>query len=872
MKPYILDILEIDKTKLEVVGGKGANLGELSNIQGINVPSGFCITTEAYKKITANNTAINELLQALAGVKADEKEKISTLSSRLRSTIENLTVPAEITEAIVQALKRFDKNQSFAVRSSATAEDLTGASFAGQQDTYLNIVGEEEILRHIIKCWASLFTERAITYRIKNDFDHQMVFLSVVIQEMVTSDVSGILFTADPVTSDRKTMTIAAGYGLGEALVTGLVSPDTYKVRNGILITKSIGKQTVEIRADEQGGTSESPLEVDRQTKQALSDMQILELAELGKKIEDHFGNPQDIEWCLADNTFYVVQSRPVTTLFPAPESPDNIKRIYMSVGHMQVMTDPILPLGMSFFEFGSLFPVDHAGGRLYVDITLDLTTTQGRRIVKQKVDNMDLLMASAVRNVMANQDFMKSLPKGKGNFTKGTNLVPWLKEAYRMYKKNDPAILDDLVKRSEASLKALEQSLENLSGDAVFSRILDDRKELQARLFDATGFGAVLVCQYVAGWLNNNLQKWLGDQNVTNALAKSVSHNVTSEMGLALCGVSDVIRHYPEVMAYFAQAKEEHFFEDLSMLKGGPESAKVLKEFLDRYGMRCPAEIDITKPRFSEKPIQLVPVILSDIKLLKPGAHIEKFELGKQEAKEKENEIIRRLEALPGGKKKAKKAAKMISMYRNYLGAREYPKYFWIRRFWIYKQAILKEAGKLLESGAIHDISDVYYLYFDEFREAVRTGHVDHNLIEARRRAYKHYETLTPPRIILSDGEVPQGAYDGQKIPEGALVGVPVSAGIVEGRARVVNRLEDAYVEAGDILVTAFTDPSWTPVFVTIAGLITEVGGAMSHGAVITREYGLPAVVGVENATTLIKDGQIVRLNGTEGYVEVLK
>lgn len=871
MKPYVLNFLEIDKTKLSAVGGKGANLGELAGIDGIRVPEGFCITTDAYRKFTENNAQLKELLEKLVGVKSDEKDLISEISGSIRSVIENSSIPKEVENAIIEALSPFDRQQAFAVRSSATAEDLPGASFAGQQDTYLNIRGQEEILKHVIKCWASLFTDRAMIYRIQNGFDHRKVLLSVVIQKMVMSEVSGILFTSDPLTSDRKTMSIDAGFGLGEALVSGLVNPDTYKVRDGVIVSKRTGIQTLEVRAAEGGGTHEMKIEEGRQKNQALTETQILRLAGIGRKIEDHFRCPQDIEWCLAAGEFYIVQSRPITTLFPAPESRDNVKRVYMSVGHMQVMTDPILPLGISFFEFASLFPVDRAGGRIYVDITFDLTTPQGRRMVKQKVDNMDPLMASAVRKVMENNDYIKGLPKGKGNLLKGANLLLWIKEAFRMYRKNDPTILDEMIRLNENSLQKLEQSLRNLSGDEVFDFILEDKKELQARLFDATGFGAVLACQYVSGWINKNTEKWLGEKNITNSLSKSVEHNVTSEMGLAICGVADVVRKYPEVREYFAHADDESFFDGLLKLQGGAETEAVIRDFLQKYGMRCPAEIDITKPRFDEKPTQLIPVILSDVKLLNPGEHIVKFEQGKHEAKVKEDEIIRCLRKLPGGAKKAKKAKKRISVFRNFVGAREYPKYFWVSRFAIYKRVLLKEAEKLTAAGVINNVSDVFYLYFDEFRKAVRTGRADQTLIENRKNEYARYEKLTPPRIILSDGEVPSGEYNASSTPEDALIGVPVSPGVVEGRARVVSRLEDAHVEKGDILVTPFTDPSWTPVFVTIAGLVTEVGGEMSHGAVITREYGLPAVVGVENATKLIKDGQRLRLNGADGYVEIL-
>jgi rifampicin phosphotransferase len=228
-------------------------------------------------------------------------------------------------------------------------------------------------------------------------------------------------------------------------------------------------------------------------------------------------------------------------------------------------------------------------------------------------------------------------------------------------------------------------------------------------------------------------------------------------------------------------------------------------------------------------------------------------------------------LKQLPDGEQKAKETKRMISLIRNFIGYREYPKYGIVSRYFAYKQALLKEAEQLVQAGAIHEKEDIYYLTFEEFREVVHTQKLDYSIISTRKDEYKFYEKLTPPRVITSDGEIIAGEYKRENLPGDAIVGLPVSSGVIEGRARVVLSMEDADLEDGDILVTAFTDPSWTPLFVSIKGLITEVGGLMTHGAVIAREYGLPAVVGVENATRLINDGQRIRVNGTEGYVEIL-
>jgi pyruvate,water dikinase len=382
---------------------------------------------------------------------------------------------------------------------------------------------------------------------------------------------------------------------------------------------------------------------------------------------------------------------------------------------------------------------------------------------------------------------------------------------------------------------------------------------------------GVVYAGSLALNWINKNMEKWLGEKSAADSLSKSVFNNVTSEMGLELLDVTDVVRQYPAVVEYFRYSNDETFFADLAGLEGGDAVSQAIRAYLEKYGMRCSGEIDITRPRFSEQPTALVSMILSNIKNLEPNTHNALFEQGLLEAKQKEQNLLNRLEQLPGGKQKAKKARKKISVLRNFVGYREYPKYIMVGHYWIIKQALLKEAVKLVQKGVIREKEDIYYLSLEELREVVRTNQLDYSIITKRKEEYEVYEKLTPPRVMTSEGEVIFGEYDTGNIPKGALAGVPVSSGTIEGRARVIIRMEDADIEEGDILVTAFTDPSWTPVFVSVKGLVTEVGGMMTHGAVIAREYGLPAVVGVENATKLIKDGQRIRVNGAEGYVEIL-
>jgi len=874
MTLYVLGFREIDKTKPVMVGGKGANLGELSRVEGIQVPEGFCITTEAYKEIIGSNKEFNSLLDQLALLKADNREGIAEISGRIRKIIEEIIIPKDIDKEIVRLLEQLGEKNAYAIRSSATAEDLPTASFAGQQDTYLNIIGKEAILRHISKCWASLFTDRAVTYRIQNGFDHSKVYLSVVIQKMVFPEAAGIIFTADPITMNRKVASIDASFGLGEALVSGLVNADIYKVRGGRIVDKKISTKKLAIYALKEGGTEEKKIEAERQNMQTLTDEQILQLERLGRRIEAYFGCPQDIEWCLYENKFFIVQSRPITTLYPIPDVQDGKNHVYMSFSHQQMMTDAMKPLGSSFFQLlTDEFPLIQIGGRLFFDIGHDLASPMGQKIVLMAAGKMDPLMHNALKSIVKRKDFMKSLSRGKKAFSTGSGYFSWalVAQFIKISRDNDASIVQALISRNEASIRDLQQRIAKLSGEELFAAIIEEFRHLKEAMYDPKNMGVIYAGTLALNWINKNMEKWLGEKGAADSLVKAVSNDVTSEMGLELLDVADVVRQYPAVVEYLRHAKDESFFAGLAGLEGGDDVSQAIRAYLEKYGMRCSGEIDITRLRFSEQPTALVPMILSNIKNFEPGAHNALFERGLLEVKQKEQDLLNRLEQLFGGKQKAKKARQKISVLRNFIGYKEYPKYLMVGHFWIIKQALLKEAVRLVQKGVIREKEDIYYLSFEEFREAVHTSRLDYSTITNRKEENEAYEKLTPPRVMTSEGEVISGEYDTDNIPKGALAGIPVSSGIIEGRARVVLKMSDAHMEDGDILVTTFTDPSWTPVFVSIKGLVTEVGGMMTHGAVIAREYGLPAVVGVENATRLIKDGQRIRVNGGAGYIEIL-
>lgn len=633
MSSFVLDFQEIEKGQLSLVGGKGLNLGELSNIQGIQVPEGFCVTTVGYEKAIEQNEELQTLLQQLTKLKLEDRAQIGEMSKEIREVIMAVQIPTDVVEAVTQYLSRFGNEHAYAVRSSATAEDLPYASFAGQQDTYLNIIGKEAILQHVRKCWASLFTERAVMYRMQNGFEHNQVSICVVVQKMVFPEASGILFTADPITSSRKILSIDASFGLGEALVSGLVSADNYKVKEGEIVDKVISTKKVAIYALKEGGTETKQINSAQQKIQTLSEQQILQLEQIGRQIEAYFGCPQDIEWCLARNTFYIVQSRPITTLYPIPEENDGGNHVYISVGHQQMMTDAMKPLGLSFFLLTTSAPMRKAGGRLFVDATQQLASPASRDYLINTLGKSDPLIRDALTTVVERDNFITLLPDEETEKSASKSKPP---VSSRPEIENDPAIVTELIKNSEVSLEELKETMQLKSGVDVLDFILEDIQQLKKVLFNPQSIAVIMAGMNASTWINEKMEQWLGEKNAADTLSQSVQNNITSEMGLALMEVADVIRPYEEVIAYLQHVENDSFLDELVQFKDGEKAREAIDAFLNKYGMRCSGEIDITKTRWSEKPTTIIPMILNNIRDFEYGASKRKFEEGLQEALKK--------------------------------------------------------------------------------------------------------------------------------------------------------------------------------------------------------------------------------------------
>ena len=367
----------------------------------------------------------------------------------------------------------------------------------------------------------------------------------------------------------------------------------------------------------------------------------MVRLAQLGRRIEAHFGRPQDIEWCLVDEDFHIVQSRPITTLFPIPAAGDQENHVYVSVGHQQMMTDPMKPLGLSVWQLTTPRPMGEAGGRLFVDVTPMLASPASRASLIGTLGKSDPLIGDALQTIVERGDFIPSRPD------EGPAWAPPGGGSAAL--ETDPAIPAELIERSQASIATLKHDIRQKSGAALLDFILADIQERKRILFDPRSMQVIMAGMEATWWLNDKLQAWLGEKNAADTLTQSVPNNVTSEMGLALLDVADVIRPHPEVVAFLRHVDDDEFLNDdpsSRSLEGGREARDAIQAWLDKYGMRGVGEIDITRPRWSERPTMLVPILLGHIENFEPGAAERRFEQGRQEASKKEQELLERLRA----------------------------------------------------------------------------------------------------------------------------------------------------------------------------------------------------------------------------------
>ena len=886
--PLTLNFDQLSAADLPRVGGKGANLGEMTRA-GFPVPPGFCVTTDAFQQFMAASQAADELYPALEALAADDVEGVRRVGQQVRERLRVAPIPSPVAEAFVAAWETQGTEHPYAVRSSATAEDLPDASFAGQQDTYLNVIGRDAMLNALRDCWVSLFTDRAILYRAQNGFSHRAVALSVVVQRMILPQISGILFTADPVNGHRQIISIDASYGLGEALVSGLVSADLYKIdkRDGQIVETQVADKGLAIWPKAAGGTYREELTDERRTARVLNEGQLRQLADLGTRVESHYGSPQDLEWCIDGDQLYLLQARPITSLFPRLEPPlsDNPLHVLVSFGHAQVMTDPLPPMASSVWRillpFGKKGPLTEynpylhlAAGRIYINLSPMLRLPPLHRILPKVLAIAAPHIAATVRDVIDRDEFKHSMGYPRHQVARRT-LAHWLlplmlkMQAHLWLRRPEGspaeglAYLEAEVEGASLQLNAVSPGAERLK---VAHQILGEffPRVLQFLPYIGAAGAARLI-----------LSRLLGDRAERadfDNIFRGLSGNVTTDMDLVVGDLADLARKSPELARHLSQSSADAL-KTVADLPGGPDFMKAWVQFMARYGMRGPSEIDISRPRWADAPDSIFQVLVGNLQHGEAGRHRAQHRRMAADGQAAADNLVAAARYGPLGFLRAALARRLVRVTRSLMAVREHPKYMIIRFLGLLRPAILEAADILQTQNRIDTPDDVWFLGLPELITALETPTDDLRPRIAHRRAdIERFHRLSPPQVLTSDGEIPTLKPLGGDIPAGALPGIPVSAGVVEGIARVVLDPAAEVLKPGEILVAPFTDPGWTPLFINAAGLVMEVGGLMTHGSVVAREYGIPAVVGVLDATRHIQSGQHIRLQGDLGYVEIIE
>jgi phosphohistidine swiveling domain-containing protein len=880
---------DINRTMLPVIGGKAANLGELTRA-GLPVPPGFCVSTAAYDFVT-EGANLDPILDDLAETRPDDTARLAELATAARAALLRARVPSRVAEAITQAYQELGNGASVpvAVRSSATAEDLPHASFAGQQETYLNVVGADSVLDAVRRCWASLWTDRAVSYRASNEIDHRSVRLAVAVQRMVDATLAGILFTANPLTGRRRQAVIDASLGLGEAVVSGAVNPDHFVVNTatGTIVERRLGDKRVAVRAAAGSGTERVELAAS-EDEASLSDGQIRALAALGARVEAHYEAPQDTEWAIdADGGIWLLQARPITTLFPlpaaAPATDDNL-RVYFSGSVAQGVYRPLTPMGLQAFRLvasavvtlagrpphdpdaGPAFFTE-AGGRLFFDITSALRSTFGRRVLDLAMRNMEARTAPILQHLTADP-----------------RLSPVHTPAWRVLRavlavlirgRTPPRIVQALVRPEVARARARRVAAEfRTAGEVSQGASAAERLDTVERVLLGgppgilpgvpPSFGTGLIASALAG-------KLLGDlatDDERRVALRAIPHNPTTEMDLALWALAQGVRGDPVATRAVRETPPEELAREY---RGGTLPLKLqagLADFLRAYGHRAVAEIDLGLPRWSEDPTYIIGVLANYLRLDNPElAPDVQFRKAEQEAEEMMVDLARR--ATRKGRLRGALIGFFLRRARDLSGMREMPKFCIILLFARARELLWPVGEELAKTGRLESADDIFFVTLPEARAAL-AGEDLRPLVRGRRAAYdQEMRRRRVPRILLSDGTEPEvEAPDASGAADGILLGTAASGGVVTAKARVILDPADARLEPGEILVAPSTDPGWTPLFLTAGGLVMEMGGAMSHGAVVAREYGIPAVVGVPDATERIATGERITVDGSAGTV----
>ncbi|MFF1385199.1 PEP/pyruvate-binding domain-containing protein [Arthrobacter sp. NPDC058288] len=874
----VVDLGQLASGSLALVGGKALNLGKLA-AAGFPVPAGFCLTTTGYRM--AAPAELDSIAACLDGAPGMPDGQRDGLARQAREAMAAAPVPPDV-EAAVRGAYAAMGNVPVAVRSSATAEDLPFASFAGQQDSFMDVVGADAVVQAVRRCWASLWTDRAVAYRTANGISNRGASLAVVVQHMVDAGTAGVLFTANPVTGTRTESVIDSSPGPGQAVVSGAVNPDHFVVDTA----------TARILKGPQGtGTSLDPA-------------QVRELTSLGGAAQRLFGAPQDVEWVIdAGGKAWLTQSRPITTLYPLPEDESlggpggaagaagGDTRVYLCGTLLQGLTRPLTPMGLSVLGLmrNSKGPWKYVnpGLRMYVDLTPVVRNKSGRKALLRLLPLADGRSAAVFPSLLEDPRFSIVRPASRkpgrkraqrraGTEAKGTagtqslglmaGLLPamvrtllWPDAELRRARRYQDRLEAQLALPLPATPARRLQHAENVLGSTVNGIIQST--------MPAPSVGYLMLAAA------RRLLRGIAKPRELEAVLRGLPHNVTTIMDLELWQLAVSFGRDPEARRVFTELGPDELtaLYIAGTLPGVAQHG--LRRFLSKYGHRAVAEIDLGMPRWAEEPGHLLGMISNYLRVEDPEqAPDRQFARAADHAEARVSELVER--AAARSRLRGRLVALCLRRARQLSGLRELPKFYIVMVLAEMHRQLTAVGEELTRTGTIAAAGDVFFLDFEELRVALRGADLK-EVVAVRRRMYDvELRRRRVPRLLLSDGTDVEAAMmaAAAALPQPAaadrLSGTPASAGTATGKVRVVMDPVGAHVEPGEILVAPSTDPGWTPLFLTAGALVMEMGGVISHGAVVAREYGIPAVVGVADATARLQDGQTVTVDGAAGTV----
>jgi len=863
---------ECSLKEIALMGGKGANLGELSSA-GFPVPAGFGVTADAFRQFLDGNQLEPAIREIVATIDFEDHAQVMQETERIRGLMVAAAIPPLLIEEIRQAYARLGEEPLVAVRSSSSVPNLAVSSFPGMMDTFYNIRGVDPLLEHIKLCWTSLWSARAAANRWNKGLDHFAVRVSALVQQMIPSEYSGVTFTMNPVTHANE-LVIEAIVGLGEALVSGKVTPETFVV----------SKETLTLQS--RSGGASVPADI------------VFSVAALSRDIEKHYGRPQDIEWAWAEGKLYVLQSRNIKNSgelavdyaglerWNKPQERDEAEIVWTRAWSDEVLTRAITPL---FYSVQADLITETYDFMYRASGMKQLLPLKLMRFHKNRGYFSTRYLRECLRyapKFARGEDTLKFFTPQQREDVRAMPFRAWAKlksELYlflhyrkytltRCYK----TFYDDWLPELLARVRKLDElDLQSATPEQLstyswgMDRLIKDHCQ-------PIGFGVMVHTFATVTFLSIVLEKWLGDSTAASVLLSGLPGNSTVALNEEVWRLSRTITSSPELCSIFINSPSPQVLSDLDESPGGWKFAAEFESFRQTYAFRGAEDREISFPRWGDDPVLLVNMLKI---LVSAGEESEPEAALKRNTARREaltGEIEARLSRQKWGFLKKRVFRFLLKYAQAYSLFRENQRFEVDRVFYGQRKAFLAIGRRLTQDKLLADPGDIWFLSKEEVFDLM-TGKITaaeaERLLTPRRAEYRKYLRVAPPMFLESDREfdLADTACEASVTSGGTISGVAASAGRATGIARVVHDIRElGRVKPGDILVTNSTDPGWTPVFLLIKGLVLETGGILAHGTVLSREYGIPAVTSVRQATSLIREGDLITIDGSKGSIHL--